>query len=376
MASLNPTQAGIKFEADMRKAFDRKGLGLQDVGGGPTFIIGGHQIDFCAGWDDVLLVGECTQSKNPSTPLRNLILEVNGKKNAVRKGFKEREDYASYKQFEWLIFTKNIKHTDSEKQLAAENSIHLIDSEAIDYYVNLVGLIQQANAARNFLGELGIMPRDLQMPRLPAFRIELDNDVKTYLFWCEPHDLLQVAYVARRGTGTEEYYQRMLSKSRLNDIKTFIDHKGMFPNNVIVSFNERPQFNLKEQNGPTWPAWLEFGDLTFPKSYRSCWVVDGQHRLYGFAQKQKNPHGQKLAVVAFERLSTRKQAQYFIEINKEQKKVSADLIWDLEGTMSPDTPRGRTALCVKRLNELMPLRGYISAETTTKRNTLSFSRRL
>ena len=323
-----------------------------------------------------MLIVECTQSINPKTSLRNLISEVHGKKAAIRAGFRNREDYASYKDFAWLIVTKDIQHSDGEKQLAADNNIHLIDSQVIDYYLELVKRIQRPNALRNFLGELGITPRDLQMPRLPAFRIQLDKQVKGYLFWCEPYDLLEVAYVARRGTGTEDYYQRMLSRSRLTSIKKFIDDQGVFPNNVIVSFDEKPQFNIKEQDSATWPQWLEFGDLTFPKSYRSCWIVDGQHRLYGFAQGHRNPQAQKLAVVAFEQLPERKQARYFIDINKEQKPVSPDLLWDLEGAMAPETTRGRIALSTKRLNQVEPLKDSILLPLPgikTRNNALRFS---
>lgn len=376
MTAANPAKTGLEFEDSVRRALDRKGLGLRDVKGGATFVVGGHQVDVCGGWEGVLLVVECTQSINPKTSLLNLISEFNGKKAAIRGGFRAREDYASYKDFEWLIVTNNIQYSDSEVRLAADNKIHLVESETIDYYLDLVKLIQRPNALRNFLGELGIAPRELQMPRLPAFRIQLDKQVKGYLFWCEPHDLLEVAYVARRRTGTENYYQRMLSKSRLRSIKKFIDDQGVFPNNVIVSFDEKPQFNIKEQDSATWPQWLEFGDLTFPKSYRSCWIVDGQHRLYGFAQGHRNPHAQKLAVVAFEQLPERKQAQYFIDINKEQKPVSQDLIWDLEGAMAPETARGRIALCTKRLNQLEPLKDSILLPlpgTKTKSNALRFS---
>ena len=376
MTSTNPTKTGLAFEASVRKALGRKGLGLRDVNGGASFVVGGHQVDICGGWDEVLLVVECTQSINPKTSLLNLISEVNGKKSAIRGGFRAREDYASYKDFEWLIVTKNIQYSNSETRLAADNKIHLVDSTTIDYYVDLVKLIEQPNALRNFLGELDITPRDLQMPRLPAFRIQLDKQARGYLFWCEPHDLLEVAYVARRGTGTEDYYQRMLSKSRITSIKKFIDDQGVFPNNVIVSFDEKPQFNIKEQASATWPQWLEFGDLTFPKSYRSCWIVDGQHRLYGFAQGHKNPQAQKLAVVAFEQLPERKQARYFIDINKEQKPVSPDLLWDLEGAMAPETTRGRIALSTKRLNQLEPLKDSILLPLPgirTKNNALRFS---
>ena len=62
---------------------------------------------------------------------------------------------------------------------------------------------------------------------------------------------------------------------------------------------------------------------------------------------------------AFERMSTSKQAGFFIEINKEQKPVSPDLIWDIESDLRPKTDRGRIALTAKRLNQKGALQGRI-----------------
>ena len=28
---------------------------------------------------------------------------------------------------------------------------------------------------------------------------------------------------------------------------------------------------------------VDFGELTIPKTYRSLWIIDGQHRLYGYS---------------------------------------------------------------------------------------------
>ena len=152
---------------------------------------------------------------------------------------------------------------------------------------------------------------------------------------------------ARRETGRRDYYQRMLKRSRLANIKKFIQDGEIFPNNVVVAFDESPQFHqVTNEQDNFLPEWLEFGELTFPKSYRSCWIIDGQHRLYSFGAVDPNPKSQKLAVFAFDQLSESRQAKFFIDINKEQKPVSPDLIWDLEGDMRSDTDRGLIAkLC-------------------------------
>lgn len=356
MAASEATK-GLEFESGVRGRLRR--IGFKDIGGGPAFKVGGHQIDCCGGWDDVLLIVECTQSATGGASIRNLISEVRGKQGAVKAGFRRLKGYQPYRRFVFAVATKNITYTDGDRELADQKpKVHLIDEQVLLYYERLEPLIHRG-ALFNFLGELEIEPRDVDFPRLPAFRARLGKEGPVYLFWCEPHELFKIAYVARRESGLEHYYQRLLKKQRLTDIRKYIDKGKVFPNNVIVGFDRKPTFRPKAAYDEGWPNWLEFGELLFPKSYRSAWVIDGQHRLYGFASKDPNPQAQKLAVLAFEGLSLEKQAKFFIDINHEQKTVSEDLILDLEGDLRPDTDRGMTANCIKQLNAIPPLKDKI-----------------
>ena len=124
---------------------------------------------------------------------------------------------------------------------------------------------------------------------------------------------------------------------------------------LFLAFDDRPQFRSHPMPEGGTPSWLEWGELTFPKSYRAAWIIDGQHRLYAFGQGQPDTGLQKLPVFAFEQMPESKQASFFIEINKEQKPVSTDLIWDLEAELRPESVRGQIALAAKSLNELEPL---------------------
>ena len=190
--------------------------------------------------------------------------------------------------------------------------------------------------------------------------MKLSNNDVGYLFFCEPQKLLEIAYVARRETGRETYYQRMLTRSRLKNIREdFINKNGIFPNNIILAFDESPQFRPQDIPTEDNPAWLEWGVLTFPKSYRAAWIIDGQHRLYAFGSDQAASKSHKLPVFAFEKLSTNRQADFFIQINREQKPVSPDLIWDIESDLRQTTHRGRIALTAKRLNRQGALEGLI-----------------
>ena len=234
-----------------------------------------------------------------------------------------------------------------------------MDYQVLEYYQDLASTIGKQPSLFNLLGELDIPPQDLSAHRTPAFKVEVQKNLTGYLFFCEPQKLLEVAYVARRETGRENYYQRMLTTSRLKSIKNFIDKGGVFPNNIILAFDDRPQFKpypIPDQNTP---SWLEWGELAFPKSYRAAWIIDGQHRLYAFGEDQSASSLQKLPVFAFEQMPESKQAEFFIQINREQKPVSPDLIWDLEADLRPDSIRGQVALTAKRLNVLEPFRDRI-----------------
>jgi len=359
-------KAGLDFESEVRGCLKR--IGLKHVDGGPNFKIGEHQIDACGGWDDVLIVAECTQASVEGASIRRLISELRGKQANIRKEIKKKDKYQTYKRFEFTIVIRNIKCTDGDKKIASQKpQIHLIEFQTLKYYQSLAGIIGERGTVFHLLGEMGVQPRDFDMPRLPAFRVRLAKDSLAYLFWCDPNDLLKVAYVARREAGREKYYQRILSSQRLRDIRKFIKDGEIFPNNVIVSFDKKPDFREKRGFDDSWPSWLEIGELIFPKSYTSCWIIDGQHRLYGFGGLQPNPKAQKLAVFAFEPLQEARQAKYFLDINAKQTPVPKDLIWDVQGEMQPNTEDGIVANCIKKLNQIEPLRDQIFIPLAGKR---------
>lgn len=367
------SSAGLQFKKEVRQSLKR--IGFKNVAGGPDFKMGGHQIDACGGWDDILVVAECRPSTDVAS-IHDLISEVRGKQPTIKQGFRKLEGYEIYRRHEFAIVTRNIKYTQDDNNFASQKPrVHLIDFQTIEYYQRLAQLIGQRGALFNLLGELKIKPQDLDLPKVPAFRVQLGKNLPGYLFWCEPHELLKIAYVARRESGRERYYQRMLTPQRLGNIRKFIQRGGVFPNNVIIAFDDKPKFRPKQTYEDRWPPWLEFGELIFPTSYRSCWIIDGQHRLYAFGPLVPNPLAQKLAVFAFEPMEEHKQANFFIQINQEQKPVSLDLIWDLEGEMSPETPRGRIANCVKELNSMPPLKGmiYLPLSGERKRGQLKMS---
>src|SRR5688572_15506859 len=99
----------------------------------------------------------------------------------------------------------------------------------------------------------------------------------------------------------------MISPRRLREIGSFIDKGGYFPTNLLVNFTTAPKFNLISNKENT-DQNLKFGWLTLPQTYRSAWIIDGQHRLYGYTGAGEKHYDDPLLVVAFEKMDTRREA--------------------------------------------------------------------
>ena len=71
-----------------------------------------------------------------------------------------------------------------------------------------------------------------------------------------------------------------------------------------------------------------------------------------------------MPIIAFQNLKKEKQAKMFLDINENQKPVSADLVWDLRGQLTPDEPAGIISRVVKKLNDDGILKNRIAIPST------------
>ena len=352
-----------------------KRMGFVDVKGGSDFRIGTIQVDACGGHEDTLIVIECRSAgKKTARSVRKDILEIRGRMSTLAKALKGMPEYSKYRKRKLVLATRNIELMEADKEFASGETpkVYIWDEPFIEYYADLAKTLGEY-AKFSLLSEMDVEPRIKTLASVPALKAKLDK-YQVYWFFLEPQKLLKVAYVARREVGNERYYQRILRRDRISKIQGFLRKRGIFPNNIIVSFTKSPKFVPFRQDWADWPTWLEFGVITFPETYRACWIIDGQHRLYAFSDPRMTVPP-KIAVLAFEQLSEEKQAQFFVEINKEQKPVDPDLLWDLEGDMRPTSPHGIISKIGKRLAECAPFeeRIYVPLRGKRKRGQLKFS---
>jgi len=350
--------------------------GFKDVNGGRNFKINGIQIDAIGGFENELFIIECLSSqKRRMISVREKIKKLRGVIPFIKEGARNHKIYKKYSNLWFILALKNIIPTNSDRTFAdKEPKILIWDDDFLEYYKKLTRSIGKYTVY-NIMGELNISPRIEDKIIIPAFKSKI-KDFTIYSFWINPKQLLKYSYVARRERKEEHYYQRFIDRRRIRKMaKEYIDKGKIYPNSIIISINEPCKFT----EFPEWkneiehfPENLSFGILEFPKKFRSCWIIDGQHRLYSFAKSEKY---HLLSVIAFERIPKIQQAEIFVDVNLNQKVVPPDLLWDLIGELSPSSEKGIISNVVKNLSEKGILKGrfYIPSFGPKRKGQLKFS---
>jgi DGQHR domain-containing protein len=314
------------------------------------------QVDVFAKDDETVIVAECKASGSFSRrSLQKDIEEFANLKKPIASAI--RKHYGEEKKLKiiWLFVTENIIWSAPDKQRANGEQIRIITERELRYYAQVADHLGKA-ARYQFLAEFlkdQVIP-ELSGRTVSAIRGKLGGK-PFYCFVTTPRDLLKISFVNHRSLNDPEgapTYQRLVSRTRMRDIGEFIKGGGYFPNNLLINFVRPVRFE-KATTDET--AGIQFGHLHLPDRYRSAWIIDGQHRLYGFAPIDDKYLSQNVIVVAFENLSKTEEANLFVTINHEQKSVPKHLLDDLEGELKwgSDIPSERIGSISARLVNLL-----------------------
>jgi len=259
-----------------------------------------------------------------------------------------------------VIATRNVVWRNVDLLKCQEADISILADDELDYYEQLISHLHTA-ARYQFLAHIfgGVEVRGLS--REVAATKGAMGGVNFYNFLIKPDDLLKIAYVGHKASRTAdslETYQRMVKPARLKNIAKYIDGGGKFPTNIVVNIKTKNKkglrFDKKDQIEDS-----SFGTLTLPNNYASAWIIDGQHRLYGYAYHAMKNGGEHkksaLPVLAFENLSASDEMKMFIDINCEQVKVQKSLLIELYSDLhwgSPDPAERLLALHARVVNNL------------------------
>jgi len=300
------------------------------------------QIDIVAVDEETIILIECKSSENPKkapsfkTEFEGLEIRLDGFRKALSQIF------GKTPRVKYIFATRNLR-VDSESvdiiRLQKTHSFYY-NNNTFEYINSLI--TNYRNAARyQFMGLL-FKDQLISNERIEVPAIEGDMGKKRYyMFSIEPHLLLKMGFILHRTKANESEmptYQRLLIPKRLVEITKFIDKGGYFPNSVIINFNQKKNKIQFEPSSRCDDTKARFGMLKIPNAYAIAYIIDGQHRIYGYANsiyKQTNT----IPVVAFYDLDSAEQLEIFMDINQNQKAVSASLRLTLEEDLYWDSDR-------------------------------------
>jgi len=325
------------------------------------------QIDVLAADDEVVLVVECksSEAEQPRTETFKTEIEaIQGYRAGLVGAI--RQQFPGHK-IKFVFATNNINVSKDTLARIESADIAYLDEEAVNYYHELADHLGPA-AKFQLLGNLFHGQKIAAMDAtVPAIRGKMGG-YTYYSFAIEPERLLKLAYVLHRNNANTRWmptYQRIIKKSRLKKVSEFVEKGGFFPNSLIINVDNdgKPlRFDKSDkQSGST-----TLGLLYLPPKYKSAYIIDGQHRLFGYAHSTRAA-SELVPVVAFVDMPGAKQLEMFMDINENQQAVpknlrltlKADLEWE-----STDKKRQAQALKLKVAQLLgeqksSPLRGRV-----------------
>jgi DNA sulfur modification protein DndB len=291
------------------------------------------QIDVVAIDEDSVLLVECKSSEAPAKPppFKTEFEALRSRLDGYRKGVDQ--TFGPGRRLKYIFATRNLRLSrDSADilRLIASGGFYYNDN-TFQYIDSLIKAYRDA-AHYQFMG-LIMKGQNINKGKIEVPAIEGTMGGKTYyMFSLEPQLLLKIGFVLHRTRANESEmptYQRLLVPSRLKGITRFIDGGGFFPNSAILNFNEQ-NTKLEFQGQPrSKDTASRTGVLKIPNAFAIAYIIDGQHRIYGYANS-KYKASNTIPVVAFKNLDPGDQLELFMQINENQKAVSPTLRITLE----------------------------------------------
>ncbi|NDV28146.1 DGQHR domain-containing protein [Desulfovibrio sp. JC010] len=302
--------------------------------------IGKKQIDVFAKDDETVVIVECkSKKKRGRRTLQKDIHESIYLQQPIRNALHSKYGRKPALKIIWMYITNNIIWSKPDIERATSGNIIIVTENELDYFeafLKHMGPAGKYQILSEFLK--GQKIHGLDNVVLPAIKGKIGGET-FYSFVCTPRALLKIAFVNHQALNHPDgrpAYQRMITPSRIKEIGKYIEKGGYFPTNILVNLIESPRWDAISSKQNTDPN-IKFGWITLPKKYRSAWIIDGQHRLYGYSYLDDEYLDQSLFVLAFEKLSTHKEADLFITINNKQKSVPKSILVSLLSDLKIDS---------------------------------------
>ena len=120
-------------------------------------------------------------------------------------------------------------------------------------------------------------------------------------------------------------FQRKLDVRRADEIARYIDEElGTIPSSIVLSAQKQAELKYDRSRR----------SITFKVTPRSFLILDGQHRVFGFAKAKTRL---RVPVVIYNNLTRAQECQLFMDINTKQRPVPNELLLDIKRLAETET---------------------------------------
>ncbi len=301
--------------------------------------------------NETVFIVECTHSREGGTKsVKSIFDKLGALRDEIVRAIHTHYGREPKLKVKFAIAVRNMEIRPADIARSKETGIQILTDVDLRYFNKLVSILRHA-ARYQFLGRyLHDEKVDRLRETVPATRGRVSKTT-FYNFLISPHDLLRISYIihmAKDSNDDLQTYQRMVETTRLKAIGAYIDAGGTFPTNIVINLKkDNLHFDQKETFGDT-----ATGILHLPAQYGVAWVIDGQHRLYGYVYSSRTASEDKsvVSVLAYQNLPVRQEIEMFVVINSQQKKVSRNLVNEIISNLNvedPDPKKRLEAMCAR-----------------------------
>lgn len=130
--------------------------------------------------------------------------------------------------------------------------------------------------------------------------------------------LADTCFVSTRDDNPRDGFQRILDKTRAQEIADYIDSgRGSIPTAIILSAQKEADLQYSSKNKT-----IEFN--LCPNAFL---ILDGQHRIYGFTLAKTTV---RVPVIIYNGLTRKEETRLFVDINTKQRPVPSELVLDIK----------------------------------------------
>lgn len=354
-------------------------------------------IDVMGIYKNSIIFIECMGRENPTNKLRASVTKLKNLAEEVRDVIRDiEENYPNFfnnDEFEeirnlyrngpierivvkLIIFTTRRRENLNENDIKylSRNGIYLIDFDLYKFFEKIASIANKFSKY-DLLLFLEVSPQEINEEFPPfepiALKINDFNNISIYEFAETPEKLLKYTHTKRLYDWTQEGFQRLLDPKKIKSIRKYIKESCearsesdalherecyVFPNSIILaSTDSKLNASSNEDHDQLYTLLIK------ETSFDIFILIDGQHRLYSFADDESDKIKSMakydkipVTLILFKGNNNTvytKMAQLFYDINSTYTRIKAETQIDLFSRIKPNSPEKYANDLLKYLNE-------------------------